>query len=661
MKNAKIADKKVAGKITGLTVLEALFYVLSLPLIVILTAVFCVKTYQLVPYYSFWPFVGVILAGVLCLVFIIVVMCISLRKKSKRSILMQTVSIMVAALMLTSFIAVMLDVVLPDILAQMTSNTLFYEDLTNETLASEQAEFNAQLDRKFILLNLLNGNYSPEFAYDNLVDDPDVRTNAYSIAESIDAYRAYADVDVRSERYLANFINVESKPYYDELFYFIYDEYLMTDSEFALMVITASETGMWPTTKRIDGIGYTKRHAMCHAIAEVIYPTFKELVKDGMSNPRIAELYENNYASLKNDGYLTYDDSMILYATSGRMTVPVVIRLLLDQGYTYTDGKQAYIENGEVVEPEGSFFLELYRPDDVDAILAAAEADPTVLEWNTVKTKAVLKKTVDGVAYGVGAVVIPVLGADGTPSGGGYMRGPRQWSILDMDGKNMDVAALNDVVVNLGDLLSGIVPAETMESIASMFKSLLGPQTLGTLLQNLRNVLYALLETEMDELVGGVLQAVTDVIMTATGGAGLYLNLGINDDGAFEIAISPTNVEVGMFGYQYMTWMESNNLLFAVMSVMSLREWLYIFGAVSVLLAFAAGMCREIKKRIRDDYENKLEAEAAGGEGADVTDGAEDGDDSFSVDASAPEEGASATEDLFDVQGEDTSPTWDTK
>ena len=98
MKNAKIADKKVAGKITGLTVLEALFYVLSLPLIVILTAVFCVKTYQLVPYYSFWPFVGVILAGVLCLVFIIVVMCISLRKKSKRSILMQTVSIMVAAL-----------------------------------------------------------------------------------------------------------------------------------------------------------------------------------------------------------------------------------------------------------------------------------------------------------------------------------------------------------------------------------------------------------------------------------------------------------------------------------------------------------------------------------------------------------------------------------
>ena len=659
MKNAKIADKKVAGKITGLTVLEALFYVLSLPIIVILTAVFCVKTYQLVPYYSFWPFVGVILAGVLCLVFIIVVMCISLRKKSKRSILMQTVSIMVAALMLTSFIAVMLDVVLPDILAQMTSNTLFYEDLTNETLASEQAEFNAQLDRKFIMLNLLNGNYSPEFYYDEMSVDSDIISAAISLVPSIASYRRVA-LSERKEAYEKAYFS-ESRPYYKELFDFIYDEYIMTDPAYALGAVDTEVWDFESAEYYVEGIGYTVRHALCHAIAQEIYPTYKELVKDGMSNERIAELYENNYASLKNDGYLTYDDSMILYATSGRMTVPVVIRLLLDQGYTYTDGKQAYIENGEVVEPEGSFFLELYRPDDVDAILAAAEADPTVLEWNTVKTKAVLKKTVDGVAYGVGAVIIPVLGEDGTPSGGGYIRAPRQWSILDMDGKNMDVAALNDVVVNLGDLLSGIVPAETMESIASMFKSLLGPQTLGTLLQNLRNVLYALLETEMDELVGGVLQAVTDVIMAATGGAGLYLNLGINDDGAFEIAISPTNVEVGMFGYQYMTWMESNNLLFAVMSVMSLREWLYIFGAVSVLLAFAAGMCREIKKRIRDDYENKLEAEAAGGEGADVTDGAEDGDDSFSVDASAPEEGASATEDLFDVQGEDTSPTWDTK
>ena len=53
MKNANAENKKPnSGKIAGLTVLEVLFYILSLPLIVILSAVFCVKTYELVPYYS---------------------------------------------------------------------------------------------------------------------------------------------------------------------------------------------------------------------------------------------------------------------------------------------------------------------------------------------------------------------------------------------------------------------------------------------------------------------------------------------------------------------------------------------------------------------------------------------------------------------------------
>ena len=129
----------------------------------------------------------------------------------------------------------------------------------------------------------------------------------------------------------------------------------------------------------------------------------------------------------------------------------------------------------------------------------------------------------------------------------------------------------------------------------------------------------------------------------------------VNDDGQIEIAISPTNVEVGMHGYQYMTWMESNSLLFAVIGVMSLREWLYIFGAVSVLLAFAAGMCREIKERIKKAYKDNAElaAETAGGDGAAVAD---------DVDASAPVDYASAPADAYAPYGtavpeDDTVPT----
>lgn len=604
MKNANTADskKKFNGKIAGLTVLEVLFYLFSLPIIVVLSVVFGVRAYELVPYYSFWPFVGVILAGVLCLIFIIVVMCISLRKKSKRTILMQTVSIIVAVIFLTSFIAVALDVVLPDVLAQLTSSTLFYEDLNNQSLASEQAEFNASLDRKFIMLNLLNGNYDPQYEYETLKADSDITSRRRQIGSELgrlDSTEQYEQIYLSDELYA-------------ELFQFIYDEYIMTDIDYALL-------------EPNKPFGNTTRIAMGHAIAEVIYPEFRQLAEEGMSNERIAYLYQNNYASLKNDGYLTYDDSMILYATTGRMTVPVVIRLLLDRGYTYTEGEQAYIENGEVVEPEGTFYLELYEKEDVIAIME----DEDAVEWNSDGTRGVLVKEVEGVDYGVGAVVIPVYDENGTLTGG-YIRAPRQWSILDMDGKNMDVAAISDVVIDLGELLGDIEVGGF--DLGSIFRNM-DPMTIGELLNNLDGIIPTLMSAlgggssniSIMSIIDKLLQGVTDVIMAATGGSGLYLNLAINDQGALEIAIAPTNVEVGMHGYQYMTWMESNNLLFAVMGVMSLREWLYIFGAVSVLLAFAAGMCREIKARVRKDMADNEEREAeneAAGEGETFESGA---------------------------------------
>ena len=641
MKNAKAENKKkFSGKIAGLTVLEALFYILSLPVIVVLSAVFCVKTYELVPYYSFWPFVGVILAGVLCLVFVIVVMCISLRKKSKRTILMQTVSIIVAAVMLTSFIAVALDVVLPDVLAQLTSSTLFYEDVSNEELASEQAEFNAGLDRKFIMLNLLNGNYDPQYYYETLKADADVSDRAATLASWIRRSSTTPAV------YADTLMNDETRPYYSELFQFIYDEYIMTDITYALL------------NPDKEGIGNSTRIGMGHAIAEVIYPEYKELVKEGMSNERISELFLNNYASLKNDGYLTFDDSMILYATSGRMTVPVVIRLLLDQGYTYTDGEVAYFdeETGSIVEPEGVFYLELYKPDAVNRLVAATGA----VRWATDGSGlGIVVQEVAGVEYGIGAVVIPNRDANGEiiQNGGGYIRAPRTWSILDMDGKRMDIAAISDVVVDLGSLIGGIegIPQAILDFIPD---ELMNPMTLGALLDNeyLDGLLDLLIQNELKPVVDQLLQGITDVIMAATGGAALYLNLAINDEGALEIAISPTNVEVGMHGYQYMTWMESNNLLIAVMSVMSLREWLYIFGAVSVLLAFAAGMCREIKARIKKDVEENaaLAAETATGESVNA-------DDAFPMAESGESEaaetaGAEDTAEMFAAEPADTAP-----
>ena len=497
------------------------------------------------------------------------------------------------------------------------------------------------------MLNLLNGNYDPNIYYDDLRNDSSITWNAASeIADQIRYYSQRNNYAAYEEYFFGD------RPYYKDLYEFIFDNYIMTDPEYALGVFANKRWDSW-ATEITPGFGYIARMAICHAIAEEVYERsdFENLVKEGMSNPRIAELYANNYASLKNDGYLTYDDSMILYATTGRMTVPVVIRLLLDQNYTYTDGEKAYIENGEVVEPEGTFYLELYEPEEV---IAAVEAN--AVDWNDDESKGVLIKKVDGVNYGEGAVIIPVYDEEDNITGG-YIRAPRKWSILDMDGKNMDVAAISDVVVDLGGLLGSLgvsidsIKEVVGDQLGDAIEDLLGPRTLGALLQDVNFIINLALGMGEVQLVDGILQAVTEVIMEATGGSGLYLNLCVNDAGDLEIAISPTNVEVGMHGYQYMTWMESNNLLFAVISVMSLREWLYIFGAVSVLMAFAAGMCREIKARVRKDIEDNAKKEEE--ESAASDDAA--GDSTYGGEEESAAE-APAEDNVFPETPADTSP-----
>ena len=153
--------KSLNTKIAGLTVLEIFFYIIGMPLLIALAASFCVELYMKVPYYTFWPFVGVILAGVLCLVFFIVVLCVT-RKKSRRTIRRQTMALIITVLCLTFLVGALVDVVLPDILTSMTSGTLTVEDVENNL--EEQGDTNSFLVRRFIMSNMVNGNYDAKYA-----------------------------------------------------------------------------------------------------------------------------------------------------------------------------------------------------------------------------------------------------------------------------------------------------------------------------------------------------------------------------------------------------------------------------------------------------------------------------------------------------------------
>lgn len=137
------------------TVAAILLHVLAYLPIVIVSIVLGVKCYNLMPYYTFWPFVGVILAGVLGLVFMTVALVVN-RKRSKGSIRTKTVKVLIAFVCLSTGFGLILTYVFPDVVAKATQNTLYFEDLFYN--GEKQAEHNAALERDLIMYNLLNGN-----------------------------------------------------------------------------------------------------------------------------------------------------------------------------------------------------------------------------------------------------------------------------------------------------------------------------------------------------------------------------------------------------------------------------------------------------------------------------------------------------------------------
>lgn len=578
--------KAVNRKVAGLTLLEVFLYLVGMPLLVVLTAVFAVQFYQMVPYYTFWPFVGVILAGVLCLVFFIVLICVT-RKKSRKTIRRQTIALVVTVLCLTFLVGALVDVVLPDILSSLTSGTLKVEDLENNY--EEQSEVNAKLVRRFIMSNVANGNYSAEYAYDTMKSQLETfgsdmfKYNSYYLTE-LEQIISLSDAAAQKERYNAL---LEGLPELQrEYFEFVYTSWVMRDPDYML---NAPSSG--------SHIGNIDRLAFGLAVSKSTLSEYTKLAQEGMSNERISYLFNKNYASMHNDGYVTYDDSLILYAQStGRMTVPVVLRLILDQSSDFSEDSRATVDEnnnliyptyeatveGQTVEAITSLYYELYKSDEV--IKMFNKYSYALIKVNNYENTYYVNPDSyeDNDVFGIlaGAVIRPCYNENDELIGG-YVSQPMKWGILDMDGKAMAVTSV-DVSNALGGILNTVIPLLTEVD--------------------------AEIDGESISIVEGLLDGLGKVLYDATGGRPLSLGLCMNDEGMLEINIFPMSVTYGVLGYQDMTWLQSNNLLCAVISVMSLRNWLYIVGAIALVTVFAASCCREFKLRIKKDAE---EASAA--------------------------------------------------
>ena len=174
----------------------------------------------------------------------------------------------------------------------------------------------------------------------------------------------------------------------------------------------------------------------------------------------------------------------------------------------------------------------------------------------------------------------------------GVTKRPLSWLVLDMLGDPMALTTL-DIANLLGNQIYGIV-------------------------QNVLNAFPTLIDG-----LGGLMQKdLIEVVKAAAGGAQLSIGLCIDDNGLIAINLFPMNAPYGMLGYMQATWVDSDNLLMAVINVVSLRNWMAIFGAIGAVLIIAAGVCRDMgektRKRTEDSRDRILRAKAADENGVGV-------------------------------------------
>ena len=458
--------------------------------------------------------------------------------------------------------------VFPDVIAFATQSTLYCEDLYYN--GEKQAEKNAALERDLIMYNLLNGNLNNygadgkiaengDFSYKTLVAHTEdngkiIKYKNSFINERVKSYeKTYEKTGINGIQVEVDALKSNARKY--ELYEFIYNQYVLNDYDFCFY-------------------NNVTRRAVALSILDYIYTyyDYEGMLKEGFNNPRFKALFQQNYDSFNQDGYLTYDDPLLLYAQmSGRMTVPIVLRLILNQGWSYT--QSSYNGAGGLTYTEdGNCLYQLYDPELVEKFKANGgkfEYTGTITDQdgNSIEVK-----------YG--------FNEDGWQMyENGVTKRPLSWLVLDMLGDPMALTTL-DIANLLGNQIYGIV----------------------------QNVLNAF-PTLIDGLGGLMQEDLIEVVKAAAGGAQLSIGLCIDDNGLIAINLFPMNAPYGMLGYMQATWVDSDNLLMAVINVVSLRNWMAIFGAIGAVLIIAAGVCRDMgektRKRTEDSRDRILRAKAA--------------------------------------------------
>ena len=565
--NEENEKKKAVKTSSGYTVFAAILYALTFVPIAAITLVLALKTRELMPYYGIWPFIGTIVVGVLALIFYLCVLLIA-RSHSKKSVMTQTAKLAFAYTVLTTVFSLAITYAFPDAISWATQNTIHGEDVLYN--GEKMVEQNAKLERDYIMYNILNGNLGGELSYHDLAAHEEdaygaiIGYNVPEIEASVEKYSALSIAKLNAT--ISTLQTTDPRKY--EMYELVYKQYVLNDFDYAFL----------GDFSEADNIDVRQRQALALAIVDYEYKhsRYLEIVERGFTNnakdpdPELNAIFNRNYNNFNNDGYLTFDDEHLLLAqVEGRMTIPVVVHLILDDIYQYTQPSWDDSDN-IIYQEENNFLYELYDPETFEktvgplALAAGFDLDDPDDRKEFLKDEdhEVFTEQDEEGNYFLyseeGWRVFP----------NGKVHRPMKWVVLDMLGEGMALTTIDLASSDIGAIVATVLGA--MPDIV--------------------------------DAVGGLLtEDLAKVLNAATHGASLGIGLCINDQGGLEINIVSNNVKYGMLGYMQATWVSSDHLLMAVYNVVSVRNWFAIFGALGVLLVVAAGVLRDCAKKVRQD------------------------------------------------------------
>lgn len=546
------------------------------------------------------PFASIIVAVLFSVIWAIVVV-VQERKLSQKGvknkakkIRKQTACQVVVSLLLCSGLMFVLDGALPMIFGDLTSGTIFYEDVAESDAANNRATLNKDMLDAVIARSVLNGiigknedGYTQYFSY-------------YKQSEHSNEVSAEGVVNYTGA-YTGRVVDKDGNPLVlCKYGFYVKDTVGSNDSSYKDFDKEYCRTNAAePAVKSDEEIA---------TMVEYFQKKIKKYTDLGYKSEEVRSLVArdgkyNMYDSLNLSGYESWVGPWVDLANDKRMTIPVVLNLVLGQRPSVATGEEKgdpkkNPDETRVMQPNLHLYP-WYNP-------TTCKVEMIEVGWT------VLDMMGDGYTYNPdkidGTDVTLPVDLSGTLGEGGL------FAMI----SGINIGSANGL--NVGELLKTIGLENCLTETSSLLGVLEIPPVYYLLDSILNSVAYAVGNPNVAGTPGFAEDGIT-VDNSNTGSSGwrygfapLFLKL-VNADGSVvgttngsyygnvgdkptQLGVYSQNYSRGTIDYMRYSWVDANGLLFAITGLFAIRQTCYIFSGVTVILAILIGAIRMKEYRL---------------------------------------------------------------